>query len=205
MLAWRVVTECKGSLHPPGCRPQTPTEKLPKQKWGVGGEGTQGQPWGKEDGNGTTQKKGRTSSASRQLKITALISLSEITTGLESNCLKREQRKEKATSTHWVMNSCFKEAWEGLCACEPGPVFPPGILADACLPVLKLAPFILLVLPEESSTTVIWPCCATQRVGRKRVCFWGTQLSLTYTEVGTSNPLSWAYPLHPQVLSAEPY
>lgn len=87
-------------------------------------------------------------------------------------------------------------------ACVPGPVFPLGILADACLPVLKLAPLILLVLPEGSSTTVTRSCCATQREGRKRVCCWGSRLSLTYMEVGTSNPLSWAYPPHPQV---QPY
>lgn len=83
---------------------------------------------------GRPKWKKRISSASRQLKRTALISLSEITTGLEIHCLKQEHQWEKAASTHQVG---FKEAWEGLCACEPGAIFPLGILADACLTVLK--------------------------------------------------------------------
>lgn len=69
-------------------------------------------------GTGRPKWKRRISSASRQLKITALISLSEITTGLESHCLKQEHRKEKSHIYTSGGELRFKEAREGLCSCE---------------------------------------------------------------------------------------
>lgn len=114
---WRQSAREAGSLQPPGCRPQRRSSQGRGGAWGEGG--TQGQRWGREDGDGRPKWKRRISSASRQLKITALISLSEITTGLESHCLKQEHRKEKATSTHRVMNSALKKRGKGCAGADP--------------------------------------------------------------------------------------
>lgn len=68
---------------------------------------------GRRMGMGRPKWKRRISSASRQLKRTTLISLSEINTGLEIHCLKQEHQREKGASTHRVINSALKKRGRG--------------------------------------------------------------------------------------------
>lgn len=126
------------------------------------------------------------SSASSWLKITSLISLSEITTGLEIHCQwnKNTRRKWRKVYSHDELYF-KKETQEEAAWTFHRLYFPSVLIMRTCPPFWELALFILPFLPKRSSSTEL----SAMKHHRKKGNLWKWYCTGAYAEPDLSYTL----------------